>query len=180
MESLEDSVWGHILLSPAGGAVAPLCSFFTLWGRCSSPATFAGFLFLLGRYLLCCYKVKVALLLQNNTIETYSLKTSDKNPSASKTARLTLGGHRTDARTLAFSSDNLAVLSASGDTVKVWNRSTLQVIRTMTCEYALCSLFVPGDRQIILGTKVSITSRPQTSTIFTLLRGSIYSFCCVV
>uniref|UniRef100_A0A8C9Y263 WD repeat domain 3 n=1 Tax=Sander lucioperca TaxID=283035 RepID=A0A8C9Y263_SANLU len=98
-------------------------------------------------------ELKVALLLQNNTIETYSLRTSDKTPTANKTARLTLGGHRTDVRTLAFSSDNLAVLSASGDTVKVWNRSTLQVIRTMACEYALCSLFVPGDRQIILGTK---------------------------
>lgn len=141
-------------------------------------------------------ELKVALLLQNNTVETYSLKTSHKTPVADKTARLTLGGHRTDVRTLAFSSDNLAVLSASGDTVKVWNRyyqfrcstswkgliirfillhsvkklllhwslssncpahcdrSTLQVIRTMACEYALCSLFVPGDRQIILGTKV--------------------------
>ncbi|KAI3355690.1 hypothetical protein L3Q82_004283 [Scortum barcoo] len=98
-------------------------------------------------------ELKVALLLQNNTVETYSLKTSDKTPAANKTSRLTLGGHRTDVRTLAFSSDNLAVLSASGDTVKVWNRSTLQVIRTMACEYALCSLFVPGDRQIILGTK---------------------------
>ncbi|CAL9690674.1 unnamed protein product [Knipowitschia caucasica] len=96
---------------------------------------------------------KVALLLQNNTIETYSLKTTEKVPTANKTARLTLGGHRTDVRTLAFSSDNLAILSASGDTVKVWNRPTLQVIRTMACEYALCSLFVPGDRQILLGTK---------------------------
>lgn len=98
-------------------------------------------------------ELKVALLLQNNTIETYSLKTSDKTPTANKTARVTLGGHRTDVRTLAFSSDNLAILSASGDTVKVWNRSTLQVIRTMACDYALCSLFVPGDRQIIVGTK---------------------------
>uniref|UniRef100_A0A7N8YQU6 WD repeat domain 3 n=1 Tax=Mastacembelus armatus TaxID=205130 RepID=A0A7N8YQU6_9TELE len=98
-------------------------------------------------------ELKIVLLLQNNTIETYSLKTSDKTPTANKTARLTLGGHRTAVRTLAFSSDNLAILSASGDTVKVWNRSTLQVIRTMACEYALCSLFVPGDRQIILGTK---------------------------
>lgn len=98
-------------------------------------------------------ELKVALLLQNNTIETYSLKTTEKTPTANKTARLTLGGHRTDVRTLAFSSDNLAILSASGDTVKVWNRSTLQVIRTMACEYALCSMFVPGDRQIILGTK---------------------------
>lgn len=33
-------------------------------------------------------------------------------------------------------------------------RSTLQVIRTMACEYALCSMFVPGDRQVIVGTKV--------------------------
>ncbi|KAM9850764.1 WD repeat-containing protein 3 [Aulostomus maculatus] len=98
-------------------------------------------------------ELKVALLLQNNTIETYNLNISDKIPTANKAARLTLGGHRTDVRTLAFSSDNLAVLSASGDTVKVWNRSTLQVIRTMACEYALCSLFVPGDRQIILGSK---------------------------
>ncbi|XP_014020285.2 WD repeat-containing protein 3 [Salmo salar] len=98
-------------------------------------------------------ELKIAMLLQNNTVETYSLKTTDKNPTGTKTSRLTLGGHRTDARTLAFSSDNIAILSASGDTVKVWNRSTLQVIRTMACEYALCSLFVPGDRQIILGTK---------------------------
>uniref|UniRef100_A0A3B3QTV1 WD repeat domain 3 n=1 Tax=Paramormyrops kingsleyae TaxID=1676925 RepID=A0A3B3QTV1_9TELE len=98
-------------------------------------------------------EMKVALLLQNNTVETYSLSTTEKSPQGTKTARLTLSGHRTDARTLAFSSDNIAVLSASGDTAKVWNRSTLQVIRTMACEYALCSAFVPGDRQIIVGTK---------------------------
>lgn len=35
------------------------------------------------------------------------------------------------------------------------HRSTLQCIRTMDCEYALCSLFVPGDRQVIIGTKVN-------------------------
>ncbi|XP_020487639.2 WD repeat-containing protein 3 [Labrus bergylta] len=112
-------------------------------------------------------ELKVALLLQNNTVETYTLKPSDKIPTANKTARLTLGGHRTDVRTLAFSTDNLAVLSASGDTVKVWNRSTLQVIRTMACEYALCSLFVPGDRQIILGTKSGMLQ------IFELASGSL-------
>ncbi|KAL6484805.1 hypothetical protein MHYP_G00068500 [Metynnis hypsauchen] len=98
-------------------------------------------------------EMKIALLLQNNTVETYTLMTTEKNPASTKTCRLTLGGHRTDVRTLTFSSDNIAVLSASGETVKVWNRSTLQVIRTMACEYALCSLFVPGDRQIIIGTK---------------------------
>lgn len=46
------------------------------------------------------------------------------------------------------------------------HRSTLQVIRTMACEYALCSLFVPGDRQIILGTKVT---RMHTLTYTKLL-----------
>lgn len=72
-------------------------------------------------------ELKIAMLLQNNTVETYSLKTTDKNPTGTKTSRLTLGGHRTDARTLAFSSDNIAILSASGDTVKVWNRWESQV-----------------------------------------------------
>ena len=67
-------------------------------------------------------ELRLVLLLQNNTVEAYSLQTGSKTPTPAKTARLTLGGHRTDARTLAFSSDNIAVLSASGDTVKVWNR----------------------------------------------------------
>lgn len=35
------------------------------------------------------------------------------------------------------------------------HRATLQCIRTMTCEYALCSFFVPGDRQVVIGTKVN-------------------------
>ncbi|XP_053353298.1 WD repeat-containing protein 3 [Clarias gariepinus] len=112
-------------------------------------------------------EMKVVLLLQNNSIETYTVKTTEKTPTGTKTSRLTLGGHRTDARTVSFSSDNIAVLSASGDTVKVWNRATLQVIRTMVCEYALCSLFVPGDRQIIVGTK---TGKIQ---IFDLASGSL-------
>uniref|UniRef100_A0A3Q3E665 WD repeat-containing protein 3 n=1 Tax=Hippocampus comes TaxID=109280 RepID=A0A3Q3E665_HIPCM len=127
-------------------------------------------------------ELKVALLLQNNTVETYSLKLRDKAAAASKTARLTLGGHRSDVRTLAFSSDNLAVLSASGDTVKVWNRSTLQVVRTMACEYALCSLFVPGDRQIILGSKngkLQIFELASGSLLETLdaHHGALWSLC---
>ncbi|XP_048459068.1 WD repeat-containing protein 3 isoform X1 [Rhincodon typus] len=98
-------------------------------------------------------ELKVVMLLQNNTVEAYSLNLTVKMPECTKIARITIAGHRTDARTIAFSSDNIAVLSASAETVKIWNRSTLQCIRTMACEYTLCSLFVPGDRQIILGTK---------------------------
>uniref|UniRef100_A0A8C0QM05 WD repeat-containing protein 3 n=1 Tax=Chelonoidis abingdonii TaxID=106734 RepID=A0A8C0QM05_CHEAB len=98
-------------------------------------------------------ELKATLLLQNNTIESYILNPSAQVPQVVRASKITIGGHRSDVRTLAFSSDNIAVLSAAAESVKIWNRSTLQCIRTMACEYALCSLFVPGDRQIIIGTK---------------------------
>ncbi|NXB76249.1 WDR3 protein, partial [Donacobius atricapilla] len=98
-------------------------------------------------------ELKMVLLLQNNVIELYNLDLSAQVPQAVRVSRITIGGHRSDVRTLAFSSDNIAILSAAAESVKIWNRSTLQCIRTMDCEYALCSLFVPGDRQVIIGTK---------------------------
>lgn len=60
-------------------------------------------------------ELKIAMLLQNNTVETYSLKTTDKNPTGTKTSRITMGDQ--GAHTLAFSSDNIAVLSASPGTL---------------------------------------------------------------
>ncbi|NXA41974.1 WDR3 protein, partial [Eudromia elegans] len=98
-------------------------------------------------------ELKIVLLLQNNIIESYKLNLSAQVPQAVRASKITVGGHRSDVRTLAFSSDNIAILSAAADSVKIWNRSTLQCIRTMECDYALCSLFVPGDRQVIVGTK---------------------------
>ncbi|XP_057576695.1 WD repeat-containing protein 3 isoform X2 [Hippopotamus amphibius kiboko] len=98
-------------------------------------------------------ELKAVFLLQNNLVELYSLHPSLPAPQPARTNRITLGGHRSDVRTLSFSSDNIAVLSAAADSIKIWNRSTLQCIRTMTCEYALCSFFVPGDRQVVIGTK---------------------------
>ncbi|XP_069862551.1 WD repeat-containing protein 3 [Dipodomys merriami] len=98
-------------------------------------------------------ELKVVFLLQNNLVELFTLNTSLAAPQPSRTSRVFVGGHRSDVRTLSFSSDNIAVLSAAAESVKIWNRSTLQCIRTMTCEYALCSFFVPGDRQVVIGTK---------------------------
>ncbi|KAJ7317730.1 hypothetical protein JRQ81_003892 [Phrynocephalus forsythii] len=98
-------------------------------------------------------ELKAAIMLQNNIIESYTLNPSGPTPQVLQMSKITIGGHRSDVRTLAFSSDNIAILSAAAESVKIWNRSTLQCIRTMECEYALCSLFVPGDRQVIVGTK---------------------------
>uniref|UniRef100_A0A670ZA30 WD repeat-containing protein 3 n=1 Tax=Pseudonaja textilis TaxID=8673 RepID=A0A670ZA30_PSETE len=99
-------------------------------------------------------ELKATLMLQNNSIECYSLKSSEQSPQVVQTSKINIGGHRTDVRTVSFSSDNIAILSAAAESIKIWNRSTLQCIRTMECNYALCSLFVPGDRQVIIGTKI--------------------------
>uniref|UniRef100_A0A8C5KK62 WD repeat-containing protein 3 n=1 Tax=Jaculus jaculus TaxID=51337 RepID=A0A8C5KK62_JACJA len=98
-------------------------------------------------------ELKAVFLLQNNQVELYSLNASLPTPQPVRMGRITMGGHRSDVRTLSFSSDNIAVLSAAADSIKIWNRSTLQCIRTMACDYALCSFFVPGDRQVVIGTK---------------------------
>ncbi|XP_034996657.1 WD repeat-containing protein 3 isoform X1 [Zootoca vivipara] len=98
-------------------------------------------------------ELKATVMLQNNIIESYSLNPRAQILQVLQVSKITIGGHRSDVRTLAFSSDNIAILSAAAESVKIWNRSTLQCIRTMACEYALCSLFVPGDRQVIIGTK---------------------------
>lgn len=96
---------------------------------------------------------KVTLLLGNNVIEMYSynLVNSEVEPMV----RLDNEGHRTDIRTLTFSSDNHMILSASGESLKLWNRSTRRCITTIKedFEYALCSLFVHGNKYAITGTK---------------------------
>lgn len=64
----------------------------------------------------------MVLLLQNNVIELYNLDLSAQVPQPVRVSRITIGGHRSDVRTLAFSSDNIAILSAAAESVKIWNR----------------------------------------------------------
>ncbi|KAH3725680.1 WD repeat-containing protein 3-like [Dreissena polymorpha] len=97
--------------------------------------------------------VKVVCLFTNNTVGYSTVDLVDKKTTTSGVGVISHCSHQSDVRTLAFSSDNTALLSASSESVKVWNRTSLQCIRTMSCDYALCSLFAPGDRHIILGTK---------------------------
>ncbi|XP_023931815.1 WD repeat-containing protein 3-like [Lingula anatina] len=96
---------------------------------------------------------KIVCHLSNNTLELQSLNIKEKKPVAECVTKLSSAGHRSDVRSVCFSSDNTAVLSTSGETMKVWNRTTQQCIRTIDCEYGLCSMFAPGDRHAIIGTK---------------------------
>jgi U3 small nucleolar RNA-associated protein 12 len=98
----------------------------------------------------------------NNQLELYSMtshraqqKTTAKEaaPEYNRSLAVELPGHRTDIRTLALSSDDRMLASASAGQLKVWNLRTQSCLRTLDCGQALCSAFLPGDRIVLLGTK---------------------------
>merc|ERR1712142_879873 len=95
----------------------------------------------------------VTLSTANNLIEQFTINLDDKNAEAVSVKKFDLAGHRSDVRTVAFSSDNTAIMSASHESVNVWNRATQTCIRTLASGYGLTGCFVPGDRHIVLGTK---------------------------
>ncbi|KAL8615465.1 hypothetical protein ACOMHN_053801 [Nucella lapillus] len=98
--------------------------------------------------------LKVAALLSNNSVQTMEVAMADSHSvQRDGTQAIVQDGHRSEVRTLAFTSDSNLILSASAEQLKLWSRSEIQCIRTMECEYALCSTFVPGDRYAIIGTK---------------------------
>ena len=67
--------------------------------------------------------------------------------------RLESLGHRSDVRSVAWSSDNTCLVTGSSESVKLWNRSSLASVRTMTSGYCLALSFCPGDRHVIAATK---------------------------
>ncbi|KAM7464297.1 hypothetical protein LguiA_032418 [Lonicera macranthoides] len=91
----------------------------------------------------------LALSLNNNLIETYSIDTS----STTKTIAIELQGHRSDVRSVTLSSDNTLLMSTSHSAVKIWNPSTGSCLRTIDSGYGLCSLFIPGNKFAVVGTK---------------------------
>lgn len=66
--------------------------------------------------------------------------------------KISLNGHRSNVKVLAFSSDNLAIFSGGSDSLKMWNRKTLNCIRTVKTNNAIqCMCIVPGDRHVLAG-----------------------------
>ncbi|XP_076248996.1 WD repeat-containing protein 3 isoform X2 [Calliopsis andreniformis] len=98
-------------------------------------------------------ELRISIGINNNSIDLYSLHTQEKNAEVQHLRSVTHHGHRTDVRAVCFSSDNLAFATASGDSIKLWNRPTLACLRTVQCGYALTLTFVPGDRHLIVGLK---------------------------
>ncbi|KAI9784131.1 MAG: hypothetical protein M1839_002635 [Geoglossum umbratile] len=97
----------------------------------------------------------------NNQLEVYDIPTKakgkqkkDKEPlDYSRTFSVDMPGHRMDVRSLALSSDDKMLASASSGSLKIWNVKTRNCIRTFDCGYALCCSFLPGDKIVVVGTK---------------------------
>eukprot|EP00798_Chlamydomonas_sp_ICE-L_P003607 gene3607-13691_t len=93
---------------------------------------------------------QIAISLANNCVEVVDIDTEGVT---SVVQKLELAGHRTDIRALTLSSDDQLLLSSASSALKVWNPQTGVCVATMESGYGLCTLFVPGNRHAVLGTK---------------------------
>ncbi|KAE9381738.1 WD40 repeat-like protein [Stipitochalara longipes BDJ] len=105
--------------------------------------------------------VQLMVSTSNNQLEVYAIDTTEKlrkskgdqSPTYSRTLAVELPGHRADIRSLALSSDDRMLATASNGGLKIWNVRTRGCIRTFECGYALCCAFLPGDKIVVVGTK---------------------------
>ena len=95
----------------------------------------------------------------NNQLEVYTVATANKKnkdeeySDYNRSLAVDIPGHRTDIRSIALSSDDRMLASASNGSLKVWNVKTQSCLRTLDCGYSLCSSFLPGDKIVVVGNK---------------------------
>lgn len=95
----------------------------------------------------------------NNQLEAYNVvpankkNTDSEDPDYTRSLAVDIPGHRTDIRSIALSSDDRMLASASNGTLKIWNVRTESCLRTLECGYSLCSAFLPGDKIVVVGNK---------------------------
>ncbi|KAI4863895.1 WD40 repeat-like protein [Hypoxylon rubiginosum] len=97
----------------------------------------------------------------NNQLEMYNMPLKEKSkkskqddvPDYERALSIEIPGHRADIRSLALSSDDKWLASASNGNLKIWSMLTQKCGKTLECGYALCCAFLPGDRLVVIGTK---------------------------
>lgn len=100
-------------------------------------------------------ELRVGVSLHNNQLELYSvnLAVENKKEDPNLLRSIKSQGHQGDVKAVGFSSDGLAVVSAGASSIKMWNRASLQCLRTIECSQAITVTFVPGDRHALVGLK---------------------------
>ena len=114
---------------------------------------------------------RLLLSLADNSLATYNLNLAAPLASAafksaqqhtplsasdlySPLSSIELPGHRSPVRALALSSDQSLLLSCSTAQLKLHSLHSQQCVRTLPCSSAaLCCLFVPGNKHVVVGCK---------------------------
>uniref|UniRef100_A0A1A9WRW0 WD_REPEATS_REGION domain-containing protein n=1 Tax=Glossina brevipalpis TaxID=37001 RepID=A0A1A9WRW0_9MUSC len=98
-------------------------------------------------------ELRILVSLANNSVQLYSVKTTAKDEDARMLRSLYWQGHQSEVRSVCLSSDALAIGSGSAESFKLWDRDSMQCLRSISTDYILSSIFAPGDRYILLGLK---------------------------
>ncbi|KAJ8909310.1 hypothetical protein NQ315_015162 [Exocentrus adspersus] len=98
-------------------------------------------------------ELRISTNLSNNIVELYTLQTNVKDAEPKLLRAIVSQGHHSEVRAISFSSDNLAIVSGSAESIKLWNRPSQACLRTVETGYILSTIFVPGDRHILAGLK---------------------------
>ena len=62
-------------------------------------------------------------------------------------------GHQTPIRVCISSTNDQLLLTASTESVKIWNISSLECTKNLVLENIVCGTFLPGDKYAVLGSK---------------------------
>ncbi|CAH1105470.1 unnamed protein product [Psylliodes chrysocephalus] len=98
-------------------------------------------------------ELRVTVTLSNNAVELFTINSSIKDSESKHLRSILNHGHRTEMRSVCFSSDNLAIVSGSAESIKLWNRPSQACLRTINTDYILSTVFAPGDRHLLAGLK---------------------------
>lgn len=96
---------------------------------------------------------KLAFGFATNSIEEWEIDLEKSEEEPERVASVDLPGHRSEVKVAAISSDSKHVLSASAESIKIWNSESGACIRTLECENVLCAQFVQANEYILAGTK---------------------------
>lgn len=98
-------------------------------------------------------ELRICVTYVKNYIQVFTLNVVEKHVEPNTIHTIRQQGHPSEVRSVTFSSDNLAIASGSGESLKLWNRASQSCLRTVETGYVVSTCFVPGDRHVLVGLK---------------------------
>ncbi|XP_055609495.1 WD repeat-containing protein 3-like [Uranotaenia lowii] len=98
-------------------------------------------------------ELRICVTYVRNFIQLFNLNVAEKHAEPKSLHAIRQQGHSSEVRCVAFSSDNLAIASGSGESLKLWSRTSQSCLRTIETGYVVSCCFVPGDRHVLVGLK---------------------------